>query len=142
MQARRAWLIDASIYIFRAWFSLPDRWHSPCGQPLQAVYGYAGFLADFLRQTASPDCCAAASDESLHSNYRNDIYPGYKSSRELPDEALAFQLAACRELTALLGIPSFGGDRYEADDYLQSRTRVSREWLRRDGRDARQGSGN
>lgn len=127
MQARRAWLIDASIYIFRAWFSLPDRWHSPRGQPLQALYGYAGFLADFLQQTGSPACCAAAFDESLHSNYRNDIYPDYKRSRELPDEALAFQLTACRDLTALLGIPCFGGERYEADDYLASLARVCRE---------------
>ena len=26
MLSERAWLIDAPIYIFRAWFSLPDRW--------------------------------------------------------------------------------------------------------------------
>tara|TARA_R110000823_G_scaffold130015_21_gene258145 strand:+ start:2384 stop:3295 length:912 start_codon:yes stop_codon:yes gene_type:complete len=127
MQAERAWLIDASIYIFRAWFSLPDRWHTADGMPLQAVYGYAGFLADFLAQAGTPECCAAAFDESLHSNYRNDIYPDYKSSRILPDEALAFQLAACRKLTELLGIPCYGGSRYEADDYLASLARLCRE---------------
>ncbi|SRR6056297_2306409 len=127
MQAGRAWLIDASIYIFRAWFSLPDRWHTPDGLPLQAVYGYAGFLADFLTQTENPDCCAAAFDESLHSNYRNDIFPEYKRSRVLPDEALAFQLDACRKLTGLLGIPCYGGARYEADDYIASLARLCRE---------------
>jgi 5'-3' exonuclease len=124
MAAGRAWLIDASIYIFRAWFSMPDRWQTPDGQPVHAVYGYARFLLDFLEQTRRPRYCAAAFDESLGTNYRNAIYPDYKCSRELPDEDLAFQLAACRELTELLGMPAYGGPRYEADDYIASLARL------------------
>lgn len=120
MPATRAWLIDASIYIFRAWFSMPDRWHTDSGQPVQAVYGYTRFLLDFIEQRGDQFYTAAAFDESLGSNYRNDIYPDYKSSRELPDESLAFQLQACREITQHLGFPCFGGPRYEADDYLAS----------------------
>ena len=118
--ADHACLIDASIYIFRAWFSLPDNWYSPAGQPLNAVYGYSKFLLDFLQQAGQPRYCAAAFDESLGTCYRNDIYADYKASRELPDDALAFQLQTCRKITALLGIPCFGGPRYEADDYLAS----------------------
>ena len=124
---QRAWLIDASIYIFRAWFSLPDRWHTEDGMPLNALYGYVGFLVDFLTDTQMPVHCAAAFDESLGTCFRNDIYPGYKASRELPDEALAFQLDACRKATELLGIPSYSGERYEPDDYLASLARVCRE---------------
>ena len=52
--APRAWLIDASIYIFRAYFSLPDRWHNAEGMPLNAVYGYANFLLDFLEEADFP----------------------------------------------------------------------------------------
>lgn len=124
---QRAWLIDASIYIFRAWFSLPDRWHTEDGMPLNAVYGYVGFLVDFLTETGAPQHCAAAFDESLGSCFRNDIYPGYKASRELPDEALAFQLEACRKVTEYLGIPSYSGERYEADDYLATLARLCRD---------------
>ena len=123
----RAFLVDASIYIFRAWFSLPDRWHTDEGWPLNAVYGYSGFLLDFLESVVPGDCCAAAFDESLGSCFRNEIYPDYKASRELPDETLAFQLAACREITECLGIPSFSSDRYEADDYLATLARLQRE---------------
>jgi 5'-3' exonuclease len=123
----RAWLIDASIYIFRAWFSMPDNWHTTAGQPVSAVYGYTRFLLDFLEQSAMPVYCAAAFDESLRSNYRNDIYPDYKASRELPDENLAFQLNACRKITVHLGIPTYGGPRYEADDYLASLARLCRQ---------------
>ena len=84
-------LVDASIYIFRAYFSLPERWHSPDGYPLNAVYGYTLFLLELLEQV---DCApvGVAFDESLGSCFRNRIYPGYKASRELPDEALAYQL--------------------------------------------------
>ncbi len=127
MRRERAWLVDASIYIFRAWFSMPDRWHTEDGRPLQAVYGYARFLLDFVEQTGRAAYCAAAFDESLGTNYRNDIYPDYKCSRELPDEDLAFQLQACREVTERLGIPCYGGPRYEADDYLASLARLFQE---------------
>jgi 5'-3' exonuclease len=117
MPSPPAYLIDSSIYIFRAWFSLPDRWHSAAGMPLNAVYGYTRFLLEFL-EAQRPQHCVAAFDESLGSCFRNEIYPQYKASRELPDEALAFQLRACREVTERLGLPCYGGERYEADDYL------------------------
>lgn len=114
----QALLVDASIYIFRAYFSLPERWHSPEGYPLNAVYGYTSFLVELLEQLPEDTVLAAAFDESLGSCFRNEIYPDYKASRELPDEALAYQLEACRAITEALGIPSFGGERFEADDYI------------------------
>lgn len=117
---RPRYLVDASIYIFRAYFSLPERWHSPEGYPLNAVYGYTSFLVELLDQFEPGVDIAAAFDESLGSCFRNDIYPGYKASRELPDEALAFQLDACRQVTELLGIACFGGSSHEADDYIAS----------------------
>ena len=121
------YLVDASIYIFRAYFSLPERWHSPEGYPLNAVYGYTSFLVELLEQLGPGVEVAAAFDESLGTCFRNDIYPGYKASRELPDEALAFQLEACRQVTELLGIPCFGGSSHEADDYIASLATRSRE---------------
>ena len=112
-----AYLVDASIYIFRAYFSLPERWHSPEGYPLNAVYGYSLFLLELLEQV-EPAPVAVAFDESLGSCFRNELYPDYKVSRELPDEALAFQLEACRQLTELLGLSCYGGATHEADDYI------------------------
>lgn len=120
----RAWLLDASIYIFRAWFSMPDRWHTREGMPVNAVYGYTRFLLDFVAAHGPSFHGAAAFDESLGSNFRNDIYPHYKRSRELPDATLAFQLQACRDITRLLGLRCYGGARYEADDYLATLARL------------------
>lgn len=122
---QRAWLLDASIYIFRAWFSLPDRWHNEEGMPLNAVYGYAGFLCDLLSRVHPAPCLAAAFDQSLGSCFRNELYPDYKASRALPDEALAFQLRSCRELTERCGIACYGSERYEADDFLASLARLA-----------------
>ncbi|TQV67783.1 flap endonuclease [Exilibacterium tricleocarpae] len=113
-----ACLIDASIYIFRYYFSLPDNWFSEAeGYPTAAVYGYTTFLLQLL-QRHRPEIIAACFDESLGSCFRNEIYPDYKASRALPDAALAYQLDACREVTQLLGIAAFASDTYEADDLI------------------------
>ncbi|TNF03002.1 MAG: flap endonuclease [Gammaproteobacteria bacterium] len=111
------YLIDASIYIFRHYFVLPERWQSEEGFPTQAVYGYLGFLLSLLEQR-QPEYIAAAFDESLGSCFRNQIYPPYKANRVLPDEALAFQLEACAEVTGLMGITPLASESHEADDII------------------------
>ena len=118
-------LLDASIYVFRAYFALAPEWRAANGHPTHAVHGYANFLCDFLRR-AAPRHVLATFDESLGSCFRNQIHPGYKCSRALPDAALAFQLRACRELTGLLGIASVASARFEADDLIASAARAAR----------------
>ncbi|WP_231756990.1 5'-3' exonuclease [Microbulbifer elongatus] len=118
-------LVDASVYIFRYYFALPPNWESRSGYSTEAVYGFTNFLLDLLARR--PGGIACAFDESLGSCFRNDIYPDYKCSRALPDEALAFQLAACREMAEALGIASFASERFEADDILATLTRICAE---------------
>ena len=129
MSRTPVYLVDASIYIFRAYFSLPERWHSPEGYPLQAVYGYTSFLLELFKSIGEEGehCIGVAFDESLGTCYRNEIYPEYKCSRELPDEALAYQLKACREVTERLGLSCYGGERYEADDYIATLAACARQ---------------
>ena len=114
---RELYLIDASIYVFRAWFSLPDSILDNEGRPVNAVYGYAYFLCQLLEQT-KPTHIAAAFDESLNSSFRNKIFPDYKSNRESAPEDLKYQFMLCRKLTEVLGIRSFSSKRYEADDLI------------------------
>ncbi len=112
-------LIDASIYVFRAFFALPDSWISASGLSTNAVVGFAGFVAGLLEH--APDGrFFAAFDESLGTCFRHGIHPGYKQSRALPDPALAFQLSACREFAELMGIACAASPLYEADDLLAS----------------------
>jgi len=117
MMPQPVFLLDASIYIFRAYFALPDNWHSPEGYPVNALYGYTKFLLNYLDQQ-QPQQVAAAFDESLGTCFRNELHPEYKCSRVLPDETLAFQLSACKAVTSVLGVPSFASSRFEADDII------------------------
>ena len=111
------YLVDASVYIFRAWFSIPDSMRGPDGQPVNALYGYARFLGE-LMQRATPAEIAVAFDESLTTSFRNEIYPLYKANRELPPAALEQQLKRCRLVTEALGITCLASPVWEADDLI------------------------
>jgi 5'-3' exonuclease len=111
------YLIDASPYIFRAYFSLPDSIRDPRGEPVNAVYGFASFLLKLI-DDESPSHLAAAFDGSLTTSFRNDLFPAYKAQRDLPPAELEAQLDACRELAGALGVATFIDDRYEADDLI------------------------
>jgi len=113
----RVYLVDASIYIFRAWFSVPGSLTNSAGEPINAVHGFAGFLAGFLAE-ARPTHAAVVFDESLTSSFRNRIYPAYKANREPPPAGLLQQFAWCRELVGHLGLAQFASDTYEADDLI------------------------
>jgi len=111
-------LIDSSIYIFKSYFSLPEKWHSMDNlYPTQAIYGFTNFLLDLLKKQ-QPNYIFCAFDESLQTGFRHQLCPNYKINRELPDEGLAFQLNACRQLCRVLGIAEMASSQYEADDLL------------------------
>ena len=71
------YLLDASIYIFRAYYSLPERWHSPEGYSLHAVYGYTSFLLDLLKALGEQDshALAATFDRDFLQHYRETLKP-------------------------------------------------------------------
>ncbi len=111
------YLIDASVFVFRAWFSIPDSMTDPEGHPVNAVYGFAGFLSEFIRRSR-PAHVAVAFDQSLTTSFRNEIFPAYKANRELPPPGLERQFRFCREIAGLLGLAHFADSDYEADDII------------------------
>ena len=111
------YLVDASVYIFRAWFSMPDEFVNAAGEPTNAVYGFSGFLCSLLEQTAA-EHVAIAFDESLTTSYRNEIYPEYKANRDPAPEELKRQFAQCRRFTRAFGLLECAHPRYEADDLI------------------------
>jgi len=110
-------LIDASPYIFRAYFSLPESIRTPDGRPANAVRGFGSTLLQLFQQE-SVSHAAIAFDESLTSNFRNEIYPGYKANREPAPAELTAQFDDCRSLARALGSAVFSHERYEADDLI------------------------
>ena len=118
-------LIDASLYVFRAWHSMPPEFHDKDGAPINAVHGFTRFLCDFLERT-QPTHVLVAFDESLTSSFRNGIYPEYKANRELPPPELIVQFNYCRRVAAALGLCVLADLQYEADDLIGSAITVAR----------------
>ncbi|ODS61738.1 MAG: exodeoxyribonuclease IX [Arenimonas sp. SCN 70-307] len=110
-------LVDASLYIFRAWHSLPDEFQDADGWPVNAVQGFARFLLDLLERQ-KPARIAVAFDESLDSNFRNELYPAYKANRDPAPEELKRQFGHCQALCRALGLAVLADGRYEADDLI------------------------
>ena len=124
------YLIDASVYVFRAYYSMPPEMADRDGNPAHATFGFARFLGDLIER-AQPRYIAVAFDESLSTSFRNQIYPAYKANRDPPPEDLKLQFERCREFCHHAGIPSFGHPEYEADDIVGTlKTRARREGLR------------
>ena len=97
-------LVDASLYVFRAWHSMPLDLVDREGHPVNAVHGFARFLLELLERQR-PVRIAVAFDESLESNFRNDIYPAYKANRDAAPVELKRQFAHCQRLCPALGMP-------------------------------------
>ncbi len=120
------YLVDASVYVFRAWFSMPDQFSDAAGRPTNAVYGFARFLCELLEETSARQA-AVAFDESLTTSFRNAIYPAYKANREPAPDDLQRQFAWCKDLARHLGLPVYADDLYEADDLIATLARHCRE---------------
>ncbi len=110
-------LIDASYFVFRAYYSVGLEMTDADGQPVNALYGFGRFLGDLLEE-AKPEHVAVAFDESLATSFRNAIYPAYKKNREPAPPELKRQFGLCRELCRLLGVAEFGSPTHEADDII------------------------
>ena len=113
----RTWLVDASIYIFRAWFAWPESLVNQQGQQVNAVLGFIDFVNDLLSKE-SPKKIAFAFDESKKNAYRNSIYPDYKANRESAPENLKHQFQLCRQYIRALGLVEASSSTYEADDLI------------------------
>jgi len=107
-------LVDATFELFRAFYSRPPR-RGPDGRPTNAVQGLIDSMLSLLRE---PDLThiGAATDHVIES-WRNDLYPGYKSSAGVDPDLLAQFDDAERALRAL-GIPVWAMVEDEADDAI------------------------
>ena len=111
------YLVDASVYIFRAWFSQSPEQRDADGNPTHALYGFARFLGDLIERRA-PRYLAVAFDESHGFGHRHALLPSYKANREPAPPELKRQFALCREFCRHLGVAEFASREYEADDLI------------------------
>ncbi|MEN1927250.1 5'-3' exonuclease [Luteimonas qiangzhengi] len=112
-------LVDASLYVFRAWHSMPDEFQDADGWPTNAVHGFARFLLELLERER-PRHIVIAFDDALNGCFRNTLYPPYKANRPPTPDTLKRQFAYCRALCMVLGLNVLGHGEYEADDLIGS----------------------
>jgi DNA polymerase-1 len=111
------YLIDASVYVFRAYYSMPDDMVDDEGNPINALYGFCRFLGDFMERV-KPEYIAVLFDEGMSQSFRTEIYPEYKANRDPTPADLKRQFEQCRRFTNALGLMNCGHPRYEADDLI------------------------
>src|SRR4026208_1697647 len=109
------YLVDASVFVFRAYYSVPIEIADPDGNPVNALHGFARFLGDLIERHA-PVHMAVAFDQTIKPSFGSEIYPAYKANRDPAPVDLQRQFALCREFCRMLGVAEFASPRYEADD--------------------------
>jgi 5'-3' exonuclease len=122
---RVIFLVDASVYIFRAYHSILPDMRDRDGNPVHAVFGFARFLGDLIERVR-PAYMAVAFDQRRAASYRNRIYPPYKANRERAPVDLVAQAECCRELCRHLGVAVFVDPEYEADDLIGTLAQLMR----------------
>ena len=112
-------LVDSSIFIYRAWYG-PERDRvNLLQQPNQAFVRFSDFVYRLLTEQA-PRHLVFAFDESRSSSARKTIYSEYKANRNPAPEGLRRQFAWCRQWVESLGISCVSSNEWEADDLIGS----------------------
>src|SRR4029077_13652889 len=108
-------LIDGTYELFRHFFAVPSTTDSN-GQEIGAVRGVLTSVLSMIEGGATH--IGVATDHVVES-FRNDLYPGYKTSEGVPPELLS-QFPILEEALEAMGVVVGPMVDYEADDALAS----------------------
>jgi 5'-3' exonuclease len=109
-------LVDGTYELFRSFFGAPPK-KAPDGRDVGATLGLLNSLLALLTKSGATHV-ACAFDHVIES-FRNDLFPGYKTSQGVAAELLA-QFALAEEAVAALGVVVWPMVEFEADDALAS----------------------
>jgi len=115
----RLFLVDSSIFVFRAWYGPQRDRQNLEQQPNQAFVGFSDFVYRLLTEQA-PRRLVFAFDESMSSSVRKSIYADYKANRKPAPIELKRQFGWCRQWVEGLGISCVSSAKWEADDLIGS----------------------
>jgi 5'-3' exonuclease len=110
----RIHLVDGTYELFRAHFGAPEA-RAPDGTVAGATIGLVRSLLSLLREDGVTHV-GCAFDHVIES-FRNDLFPGYKTSEGVPEELLA-QFPLAERATRALGVVVWPMVEFEADDAL------------------------
>jgi len=108
-------LIDGTYELFRHFFAVPSA-RDAGGQEIGATRGVLTSVLSMIEQGATH--LGVATDHVVES-FRNELYPGYKTSEGVPPELLS-QFPILEEALQAMGVLVWPMVYYEADDALAS----------------------
>ena len=109
------YLIDGTYELFRHYFAVPASADTN-GQEIGAVRGVLTSVLSMLERGVTH--LGVATDHVVES-FRNDLYPGYKTSEGVPPELLS-QFPILEEALDAMGVKVWAMVEFEADDALAS----------------------
>ena len=112
---QRLYLVDASGYIFRAYYAIRPLSTSK-GLPTNALFGFTSMLLKLLREE-KPDLIGIVFDVA-RKTFRNEKFPAYKANRAEPPPDLVPQFPYFRKIVKGLNLPVLELPNYEADDVI------------------------
>lgn len=113
-------LVDGTYEIFRYHFALPSH-VTGAGQEVAATRGVVGSMLGLLEDGATH--VGIATDHVIES-FRNDLWPGYKSSEGMPPELLG-QFQLLEDVLEAAGFTVFPMVEFEADDAMAAAAAVA-----------------
>jgi 5'-3' exonuclease len=112
----RIHLVDGTYELFRAHFGAPEA-AAPDGRAVGATVGMLRSLLSLLREDGVTHVACAF--DTVIESFRNDLFPGYKTSEGVPEELLA-QFPLAERASQALGLVVWSMVEFEADDALAS----------------------
>ena len=107
-------LVDGTYELFRYHFALPSHITAD-GREVAATRGVVGTVLQMLEEGATH--VGVATDHVIES-FRNDLWPGYKTSEGMPADLLPAVPAGSRRRSRPLGVTVFPMVEFEADDAM------------------------
>jgi 5'-3' exonuclease len=120
VHAVKVHLVDGTYELFRYHFALPSH-ITAAGQEVAATRGALGTVMQLLEEGATH--VGVATDHVIES-FRNDLWPGYKTSAGMPPELLA-QFPLLEEGLTALGVGVFAMVEFEADDAMAAAAAIA-----------------
>lgn len=113
-------IIDGHGIIFRAYHALSrSNLTALDGMPTGMIFGFCSILFEIIEKY-KPHYLIMTFDTSK--NFRKDIYPEYKATREKPKEDLLQQMPFAYDIVEAFDIPIFQMENFEADDLIGTLT--------------------
>ncbi|MFH6625147.1 DNA polymerase I [Streptococcus suis] len=119
MKKNKLLLIDGSSVAFRAFFALYnqiDRFKSPTGLHINAIYGF-NLMLDHMMKRIEPTHILVAFDAGK-TTFRTEMYADYKAGRAKTPDEFREQFPFIRQMLDAMGVKHYELDQYEADDII------------------------